>query len=221
MNVLIVTGIFPPDSGGPASYVPKLATALCQRGHGVDVVTLSDGLDQDDKAWPFPVHRIRRQLFWLWRLVLTTWTIWRLSRGKDIVYVNGLSSEAALGAWFARRPAVHKIVGDYAWERAQGRNWFPGTLDEYQLAPKSLRLRLLDAIRTRPLHAPVLLLCRVITFAGSLPDGEFPQRRFASFTMRSTAELWQAPRPRRRRLGAMSSPSSLSVAWCPGKVSRH
>src|SRR5262245_19649650 len=151
-NILIVTGIFPPDSGGPASYVPKMAAALREQGHDVDVVTLSDRRDHDDQSWGFPVHRIRRGLFWPWRILLTIWTIWRLARRKDLVYVNGLGSEAALGAWLAGRPTVHKIVGDYAWERAQARQWFPGTLDAYQVARKSWRLRLPDLIRTWPLR---------------------------------------------------------------------
>src|SRR5581483_2952299 len=122
------------------------------RGHTVEVVTLSAHGAHDDTDWPFRVHRIRRRLFWPWRLLLTVFTIWRLSRGKDLVYVNGLGSEAALGAWLARRPTVHKIVGDCAWERARARGWFRGTIDAYQHAAKSCRLRLLDYIRTRPLR---------------------------------------------------------------------
>jgi len=30
MNVLIVTGIFPPDIGGPATYVPQVSAALSE-----------------------------------------------------------------------------------------------------------------------------------------------------------------------------------------------
>lgn len=151
-KILIVTGIFPPDSGGPASYVPKMAAALCERGHEVDVVTLSDRRDHDDSAWPFGLRRIRRGLFWPWRILLTIWVVWRLARKKDIVYVNGLGTEAALGAWLAGKPTVHKIVGDYAWERARSRGWFGGTLDEFQTARKWLRLRLLAFVRTFPLR---------------------------------------------------------------------
>jgi glycosyltransferase involved in cell wall biosynthesis len=168
-KILIVTGIFPPDAGGPASYVPRLAAALSRRGHRIEVVTLSDRLDHDDGVWPFPVHRIRRRLFWPWRILVTILTIWRLSRDKDVVYVNGLGSEAALGAWLAGRPAVHKIVGDYAWERAQTRGWFLGTLDEFQETRKTFRLRLLGSIRTLPLRSarrvivPSEYLRRIVT----------------------------------------------------------
>ena len=49
MKLLIVTGIFPPDRGGPASYVPRIAAALAARGHRVRVICLSDRLDHDDR----------------------------------------------------------------------------------------------------------------------------------------------------------------------------
>lgn len=41
-RILIITGIFPPDIGGPATYVPQMATALAERGHSITVMTLSD-----------------------------------------------------------------------------------------------------------------------------------------------------------------------------------
>ncbi len=152
MNLLLVTGIFPPDRGGPASYVPRIAEALTAAGHRVEVICLSDRMEHDDTGYRFGVLRLRRRLFWLARVVLTTFTIWRAALRSDLVYVNGLGAEAAIAAFLAGRRTVHKIVGDYAWERAVGRGWFAGTLDEYQTARKSVVLRALDLIRTFPLR---------------------------------------------------------------------
>jgi glycosyltransferase involved in cell wall biosynthesis len=151
MRILMVTGIFPPDRGGPASYVPEMARALTRLGHTVEVICLSDTLAHDDSAHPFAVRRIRRGLFWPLRIARTVLEIWRAARRNDLVFVNGLGSESALGALLAGRPAIHKIVGDYAWERAVGRNWFSGTIDEYQAHRKSLTLAALDFVRTLPL----------------------------------------------------------------------
>ena len=43
VRVLIVTGIWPPDVGGPASHAPELAEHLLSSGHEVAVVTTADG----------------------------------------------------------------------------------------------------------------------------------------------------------------------------------
>jgi len=152
MKLLLVTGIFPPDHGGPAGYVPRIATELVRRGHAVRVVCLSDRLDHDDRGYPFAVRRIRRGLPLPLRWLRTAGAIWRAARGADAVLVNGLRLEAMAATRLAGAPAVHKVVGDLAWERARNRGWFAGTLDEYQAAPKGPRLRLLDWLRALPLR---------------------------------------------------------------------
>ena len=42
MNVLVVTGIFPPAIGGPATHAVDVAAELEARGHRVSVLTLAD-----------------------------------------------------------------------------------------------------------------------------------------------------------------------------------
>ncbi len=152
MNILFVTGIFPPDHGGPASYVPRMAAALAERGNKVEVICLSDSLDHDDSARPFKVTRLPRRTFWPLRIAKTVFTVWRAARRNALVFVHGLASESALASAFAGRATVHKVVGDYAWERAVGRGAYSATIDEYQTAPKNLTLRFFDFIRTFPLR---------------------------------------------------------------------
>jgi glycosyltransferase involved in cell wall biosynthesis len=152
MKLLLVTGIFPPDHGGPAGYIPRIATELARRGHSVRVVCASDRLDHDDRGYGFPVHRIRRGLPPPLRQVRAIAAIYRWSREADAVLVNGLRLEAMAATRLSGTPAVHKVVGDIAWERARNRGWFSGTLDEYQAAAKGPRLRLLDWLRTTGLR---------------------------------------------------------------------
>ena len=42
MNILITVGIFPPDIGGPASFVPKISDFLIENGHNVKIICLSE-----------------------------------------------------------------------------------------------------------------------------------------------------------------------------------
>jgi len=148
LRVLIVTGIFPPDIGGPATYVPSMAGELVKRGHRVRVVTLSDRLDHDDGSYAFPVRRIRRGLFKPWRFLLTVAAILREGRQAQVLYVNGLYLEAVVANWFARKPMVQKIVGDWAWERAANKGWTEDNFEEFQKRRHEPKVGLLKALRT-------------------------------------------------------------------------
>jgi glycosyltransferase involved in cell wall biosynthesis len=149
MKIVIATGIFPPDIGGPASYVPRLAGALTKRGHAVDVVTLADGvISEGAENFSFAVHRIARGMARAKRMVRTIGTIARLGADADVVLANGLYLETALATRRAGTPSVAKVVGDTIWERARlaGRG---ETLDEFQTGPLPLRWRVLRGVQNR------------------------------------------------------------------------
>lgn len=121
MRVLVVTGIYPPDHGGPASYVPAICNSIIDQGHHIQgVVTLSDELMAEGEESNFPVFRILRQRQRILRLYKVVSLIWRLSRDVDLIYLNGLVLEGVLACKILRRrKVVIKVVGDLVWERAQ------------------------------------------------------------------------------------------------------
>ena len=63
---------------------------------------------------------------------------------SDIIYANTLTFESSIGAILSRKPIIHKIVGDYAWERARNKGYYSGTIDQYQKSKKNLKLYFLD-----------------------------------------------------------------------------
>lgn len=144
MRILVVTGIFPPDHGGPASYVPTIARGLQQRGHEiVAVITLSERLDHDDRHYGFPVLRLPRTYFRPLRWVKTVLEITRQARRADVIYLNGLVLEGILAArFFIRRPVVVKVVGDLIWEKARNSGAVHLELDAFQAFRLPLRWRL-------------------------------------------------------------------------------
>jgi len=148
VRILIVTGIFPPDIGGPATYVPQIAEGLAQRGHAVTVVTLSDRLDHEDGVYPFQVIRLPRRAFKPWRMGRTILVLLRLGRRADVLFVNGLALESVLANFVLRKPLVMKVVGDLAWERATGRGWTADDFETFQKRRYGLRVELLKALRS-------------------------------------------------------------------------
>jgi glycosyltransferase involved in cell wall biosynthesis len=147
MRICITTGIFPPDIGGPATYVPVIAAALAQHGHTIIVITLSNDTAHDDKERPFRVVRLPRKRFYPLRIATTAWTIARLARRADVVFVNGLQWEAMLATLVVRKPVVQKVVGDAAWERARTRGWTRDDLDTFQTRRYGAKIRVQQWLR--------------------------------------------------------------------------
>ena len=155
MNALLVSGIWPPDVGGPASHAPALAAHLVRSGHAVDVVTTADTAPAPE---PYPVHWVRRSLPRGVRHAEVARLVARRARRADVVYATSMVRRAAAGAAIARRPLVVKLVSDEAFERATRTGAFAGTLDEFQRAQGGPRLRALRASRTSALRRAALVL---------------------------------------------------------------
>ena len=147
MNILIVTGIFPPDIGGPARYVPEIARALTDKGHRVTVLTLSDELQDNNEIYPFHVVRVPRHLGKLQRIGRVIRMLLVLGRSVDLLFVNGLALEAVLANRILRKPLVMKVVGDMAWERSTSLKGIKDHFDTFQQKRYGWRIELLKILR--------------------------------------------------------------------------
>ena len=149
MRVVLVSGIWPPDVGGPASHAPALAAALLARGHEVEVVTTADA----PPAPPgFPIRWARRSLPGPLRHLVVVREIVRAARTADVVYATTMIRRAALGSLVTRRPLVVKLVADEAYERERRAGRFDGTLADFQRVRGGPRVRFLRATRTAALR---------------------------------------------------------------------
>jgi glycosyltransferase involved in cell wall biosynthesis len=149
MRVVVVSGIWPPDVGGPASHAPALAAALLEAGHEVEVVTTAAAQPAPQR---YPVVWVRRGLSSPLRHLAVARAVARAARRADRVYATTMVRRAALGALLAGRPLVVKLVADEAYERARRAGRFDGTLEEFQRRRGGVRLRVLRATRTAALR---------------------------------------------------------------------
>lgn len=143
MKVVVVSGIWPPDAGGPASHAPALADFLHGHGHDVEVVTTAHSSPAPRE---YRVHWVSRRS--VLRHVRCALTIRTRARGADVVYATSMVRRAALGARLARRPLVVKLVSDEVFERATRSGRFEGTLADFQqVGGGGVRTRFLRATR--------------------------------------------------------------------------
>jgi glycosyltransferase involved in cell wall biosynthesis len=151
MRVLVVSGIWPPDVGGPASHAPDVAAFLREHGHQVDVVVTASVAPAHEA---YPVHAISRSLPKGAIHVRTGLEIARRAAQANVVYTTGMFGRSSLGAALARRPYVVKLTADPAFERARRRGIVGGNVDEFQHGARSAAVRVLRVARDTELkHA--------------------------------------------------------------------
>ena len=132
MRVLVTVGIFPPDIGGPATFVPKIAKYFQDElNYEIEILTLSDNKNSNIND-DFSVKRIDRNLPIIYRWLKTIFTIYKLGKNKDLIFVNGLGTETTIANIFLKKKIIRKIVGDPVWERAYSKAKISESFDEFQ-----------------------------------------------------------------------------------------
>lgn len=120
LRVLVATGIYPPDIGGPATHLAQVLPRFIAAGDTVQVVCFGDVASQDTEEG-VRVTRISRALpapVRLWRYGQAL----RAAAGEyELMYVHDMSL-AGLAAYVVHRiagiPYVLRLGGDYVWEAA-------------------------------------------------------------------------------------------------------
>lgn len=129
-NILLATGSYPPESGGPATYAKILNDELPVQGVSVIVVKFSEV-----RKYPVGI----RHIVYLFLLL-------KYTSGIDVIYAMdpvSVGLPAYLASLISRKPLVVKIVGDYAWEQGVQRFGVKKHLDEFVLGNFGLFVRVL------------------------------------------------------------------------------
>ena len=148
MKVLVTVGIFPPDIGGPATFVPKIAKYFQDElNYEIEILTLSDNKNSNIND-DFSVKRIDRNLPIIYRWLKTIFTIYKLGKNKDLIFVNGLGTEATIANIFLKKKIIRKIVGDPVWERAYSKAKISESFDEFQVKNYGFSISLQKKVRS-------------------------------------------------------------------------
>ncbi len=148
MRVLVTVGIFPPDIGGPATFVPKIAKYFQDElNYEIEILTLSDNKNSNIND-DFTVKRIDRNLPIIYRWLKTIFTIYKLGKNKDLIFVNGLGTEATIANIFLKKKIIRKIVGDPVWERAYSKAKISENFDEFQVKNYGFSISLQKKVRS-------------------------------------------------------------------------
>jgi glycosyltransferase involved in cell wall biosynthesis len=124
VKIVLATGIYPPDIGGPATYVAKLAAELVRLSHDVTVIAYGTPL-ADDGASLYRIIRVPKTGGPLgrWRRYATV--LREVGRHADVVEAfSAVSVGVPLLFSRLRGPVtVLRLGGDFPWERATDRGY--------------------------------------------------------------------------------------------------
>ena len=149
-RIIIASGIFSPDIGGPASYAQTLASRLA-KSEKVTVVTYSSvwGLSTDSEL-PFRVVRIWAKWPKGIKHGIYAMKMLREARNCRVIFaLNAVSAgiPARLAARMFKRKFIVKIVGDSAWERTISGGKTSLLLNDFQKIKRSGWARILHTLQ--------------------------------------------------------------------------
>ena len=157
MNILITVGIFPPDIGGPASFVPKISDFLIENGHNVKIICLSEvgNIHTEDNL---DVIRIKRSNNLPIRWIKTIYQIVKNGIRSDLIFVNGLGVESAIANLILQKQLIRKIVGDPVWERAYNKKRTTESFDDFQNNKHSFLIEVQKLLRNWSINSAEIVI---------------------------------------------------------------
>ena len=143
MKIVLATPLYPPEIGGPATYVKELAERLRDK-HEIVIVAYASTSEKIEGTTLITVSKRRRLPV---RLLKYTYVLWKAARDADVIYVQNAVAAglpAVIVGRLRRVPVVIKFVGDEAWERATQLRYTAKQLEEFLAAPEGgVRIRLI------------------------------------------------------------------------------
>jgi len=157
MNILITVGIFPPDIGGPASFVPKISEFLIEHGHNIKIICLSEVKNKNTED-NLDVIRIKRSNNLPIRWIKTIYEIIRNGRKSDLIFVNGLGVESTIANLILKKQLIRKIVGDPVWERAYNKKRITESFDDFQNNKHSFLIEVQKLLRNWSINSAEIVI---------------------------------------------------------------
>ncbi len=147
--MLLLTGIFPPDLGGPATFNSKFAYWAVHQDFQIRVLTYSNFKISEPGDTEFRITRISRNQNIAIRYLKMILRIIFHGLKSDIILANGCFIELSISKFFLARPVITKIPGDPIWERARNNGKTKLGIREFQTEEKTCSQKFLRYLTSR------------------------------------------------------------------------
>jgi len=114
-NILIISGIYPPDIGGPATFVKELIEFIKIKKDKVKLITLQD--QKNSKLYEKNIIKIPRNQNKILRTLNLIFTIRKNSKNIDSILCCGLILETYLSQIGLKNKKIYRFVSDSIWDK--------------------------------------------------------------------------------------------------------
>ena len=131
-RITLISGIYPPDKGGPAQFISQFSDWLSKRVDFVNIVSLTDTESIFRLDGNKSISLISRKQNLVIRMAKSITNIVKPLFSKRNVLANGMFLEALIASFAPGTKLISKVPGDIVWERARNQNLTNLDIDAYQ-----------------------------------------------------------------------------------------
>jgi len=141
-SILLITGIFPPDSGGPSKFAMEFGEWASQKNLEVGISTYSDRRELVTSVYKMNVSRILRSYKLPFRYLLMIRSIGRNQSKALSILAVGAFLETYIASIIYRFTYTVKVPGDIVWERARNNQLTEMNIAEFQVQKLNFKYRI-------------------------------------------------------------------------------
>lgn len=157
-SLLLITGIFPPDSGGPAKFANEFSAWAVKRNYQASIQTYADTSCQTRSAGGAKIISTSRKNHLFIRYPKMIFAIGKNVDPNTKVLAVGAFLETYLSSLLFRFPYATKVPGDIVWERARNSGKTQSGIDEFQDEKLGLKYRIFRKLFTASLNKSKLVI---------------------------------------------------------------
>jgi glycosyltransferase involved in cell wall biosynthesis len=157
-KICIASGIYPPDTGGPAKFTETFISWCQAIRVDTNCVALTNEKTHTKRVNSTNIYLISRSQNLLLRYWHTVTSLAHQMRSGNLVLANGLFLETLFASLITGKSYACKVPGDIVWERARNRSKTNLSIDEFQKSKKPLKYQIFRLLFTASLRRAKLVI---------------------------------------------------------------
>jgi glycosyltransferase involved in cell wall biosynthesis len=145
-GLCLVSGIYPPDSGGPAKFTYEFERYARARCSHVDVIATTNAATSISELNNGSVVRISRRSSVLFRYFIFIVNLRKLNISNHSFLVTGAFLEFYFSRVWKNSHTTFKLPGDIVWERARSQGYTKLSIEDFQSSKLPFRFRLMRRV---------------------------------------------------------------------------